>query len=1069
MKDNRLITLSFRKIKKSLKRYFSLIILSLLGTGFFIGMKVSMPNLLVSLDDYYKEKAVYDIEILSTNGLNQEDIKALDKLDESFKVYGLHSKDALFNDKNLDSSVIRIKELNSNVNNILLLKGRMPKNKYEILIDEKYLLSKNAKVGDTLELALDKDDKDLNVKELKIVGIINSPLYLATDKGSLNRGNTLLGNGEVKYYAYALKNIFNTDYYTEIYISTDKVNIDLTNSEEYNEKVNEAIKKINKIKDERIKYRYEELRNIALKRIEKEEEKVNIEITNSKLKLDEVKIGLDIANNEITSKKKELDYAYRELQNKQNEINTMDATIINAESELERNKKLLDENKNKIDNYDQYLAIAIRNKNHQLTKSDLLFLIANENNYQDTKEKLDIAENAGVNLSNIGIIKEQIKNYGIDPDGSLIANLNELEENLNHILELDNGYKLYNNKILEIRNYKSQLETAKTVYDSYSKEYNYGNKKYQELLQEYNENLNKYNEALIELTEKEMVAKQEFEKARIEIDKSIVPGTWLIKNRLDNIDYSGFIDSIESLKRIAFIFPIIFFIVSIFISLLSMARMGIEDRKEMGTLKAFGFSKIEILMPYIIYSLSATLIGSIIGVFIGIFVFPTIVFNVYANLYALPKMIYGNITFVLISGVLISVLCIVGSTIISIANILKEETVSLLRPIAPPIGKKILLEKIPAIWNKITFENKVTLRNIFRYKRRVVMTLTGIVSCTMILISAFLIRDSITTVLDKQFNVLFTYNSMVYLDGTKLTYELDEIFNDKHIKDIMYANLERVKVNNNSVNLLVPNKKEELKGFFNLINNNKKLELTDNSVIITSKLARLLKLNKNDYITIKTTNNKEYKLKVSDITENHIGNYIYMSKKYYQEEIGLHKINIAYLKLDNPANEHNLVTKLLEKNTNILSYLSINNSIAMVKNMFTSLNSVVLIVVIFSLLLSIVVLYSLAYIIISERQREIATLKVLGFDDEEVDMYLLKEQAIIIIIGIILGLIVGIIYSLILVDTLEISMVEFNKELLFRNFLVCIILMLVFANIVGQLIHFRLRKIDMIDSLKSIE
>ncbi len=566
-----------------------------------------------------------------------------------------------------------------------------------------------------------------------------------------------------------------------------------------------------------------------------------------------------------------------------------------------------------------------------------------------------------------------------------------------------------------------------------------------------------------------MVAKQEFEKARIEIDKSIVPGTWLIKNRLDNIDYSGFIDSIESLKRIAFIFPIIFFIVSIFISLLSMARMGIEDRKEMGTLKAFGFSKIEILMPYIIYSLSATLIGSIIGIFIGIFVFPTIVFNVYANLYALPKMIYGNITFVLISGVLISVLCIVGSTIISIANILKEETVSLLRPIAPPIGKKILLEKIPAIWNKITFENKVTLRNIFRYKRRVVMTLTGIVSCTMILISAFLIRDSITTVLDKQFNVLFTYNSMVYLDGTKLTYELDEIFNDKHIKDIMYANLERVKVNNNSVNLLVPNKKEELKGFFNLIDNNKKLELTDNSVIITSKLARLLKLNKNDYITIKTTNNKEYKLKVSDITENHIGNYIYMSKKYYQEEIGLHKINIAYLKLDNPENEHNLVTKLLEKNTNILSYLSINNSIAMVKNMFTSLNSVVLIVVIFSLLLSIVVLYSLAYIVISERQREIVTLKVLGFDEEEVDMYLLKEQAIIIIIGIILGLIVGIIYSLILVDTLEISMVEFNKELLFRNFLVCIILMLVFANIVGQLIHFRLRKIDMIDSLKSIE
>ena len=217
------------------------------------------------------------------------------------------------------------------------------------------------------------------------------------------------------------------------------------------------------------------------------------------------------------------------------------------------------------------------------------------------------------------------------------------------------------------------------------------------------------------------------------------------------------------------------------------------------------------------------------------------------------------------------------------------------------------------------------------------------------------------------------------------------------------------------------------------------------------------------------TDNSTYDLKVVDIAENYIGNYIYITKDLYQEKIGLYKLNIAYLKLDNIKNEENVITNLLNNNKNILSYLSIKNSVAIVQNMFVSLDKVVLIVVIFSLLLSLVILYSLAYIIISERQREIATLKVLGFDDEEVDMYLLREQMIIVVIGIIIGMIIGIFYSLILVDTLEINMVQFNKDLLFRNFIICICLMLVFATIVGQLIHFRLRKIKMIESLKSVE
>jgi len=349
------------------------------------------------------------------------------------------------------------------------------------------------------------------------------------------------------------------------------------------------------------------------------------------------------------------------------------------------------------------------------------------------------------------------------------------------------------------------------------------------------------------------------------------------------------------------------------------------------------------------------------------------------------------------------------------------------------------------------------------------MTLTGIVSCTMILVSAFLIRDSITTVLDIQFKDLFTYDSMIYLDGSKLSYELDDIFNTKHIDDALYGDLQRGRVNNTKVNIFIPNDANNMDNFIKLKKDDKKLNIDNDGVIITSKLAKGLKIKENDKIKIKMIDDKEFEVKVSGITENYIGNYIYMSKDTYQAKVGLYELNIAYLKLDNKDNEEIIVRNLLAKNKNILGYLSIKNSIANVKNMFTSLDRVVLIVVMFSLLLSIVVLYSLAYIIISERQREIATLKVLGFNAEEVDIYLLKEQAIIVLIGISLGLFVGILYSLKLVDTLEISLVQFNKDLLFRNYIVCIILMLVFSCIVGQLIHIRLKKINMIESLKSVE
>lgn len=1066
---NRLITLSFRKIKGSFKRFFSLVILSLLGISFFTGMRITMPAMLLSLDKYYKENKVYDVEILSTNGLNEKDVEELTKIDDNLEVHGLHFKDVLFNDKNTNTNVIRIKELDDSINKFVLLEGRLPEKENEIVIDEKYTLIKNAKLGDELELLLNEDDNELVVNKVKIVGFINSPIYLATNSGSLNRGNTMVGNGEIKYYAYALSDIFNIDYYTEIYIVDKTTNEYLTNSEEYNDEVEKVINKIDSIKEERIQYRYEELKAIALARIDAEEEKVLKELNDSKEKLLNIKNEIDNAGRELSTKKQELDTANNELKNKKKEITNAEKRISDGERELNSKKQELDNAKASIDKYDNVVIAAKHNRDSVLTKDDLISILPEDDEYESNVAKLNLAEGMNVDFSSTTIIKKQIIDANIDNNGSIIKKVEDIEKGFAAALELDNAYSLYYSKVNELNNYKSQIEGIKSTYNNYLNEYNSGLSLYNQAYEEYSTKLNEFNNAYNEIISAEEAAKVEFENARLKVDETITPGTWIIRNRLDNTDYSGYIDSIESLRNLSVIFPAVFFAVSIFISLLSMTRMAFEDRNEMGTLKAFGFSKKEILIPYITYASLANLIGSIVGIILGVFYFPGVLFNVYANLYDIPDLIFGDISLIIIVGFLISFICVVGASLFSIFVQLRFDAITLLRPIAPPIGKRVLVENLTFMWKKMTFQSKITVRNIFRYKRRIIMTMIGIASCSMILTASFLIRDSITSVLDIQFNELFTYDSIIYLDGKKLSYELDEIFKSPNIDKIAYMDQERVKVNKTQVNLIVPINNDGLDGIIKLRDKNGDLNINDDGVIITSKLADMNHIKIGDNIKFKTTGNMEYELKVSGIADNYIGHYIYMSKDSYQEKIGLHKINMALLKLDNSESETGVTRELLDNNKNILSYLSISNSVAGVQNMFSSLDKVVLIVVIFSFLLTVVVLYSLAYIVISEREREIATLKVLGFDNEEVDMYLLREQTIIVCTSILIGLIVGIFYSLMLVDTIEINMVQFNKNLMFRNFIVVLLLMISFSLVVGQLIHFRLTKIKMVESLKTIE
>ena len=621
-------------------------------------------------------------------------------------------------------------------------------------------------------------------------------------------------------------------------------------------------------------------------------------------------------------------------------------------------------------------------------------------------------------------------------------------------------------KELNYGNY--QLENGKKEYEEYLNYYSSAIYQLENGKKEYEENLNKYNKNLEEYNTRKFDFEENIKNAREKINNIEYP-KWYIYNRLDDSDYVSFLSSIESIENVSLIFPVVFFGVAIFISLISMSRMAFENRSEIGTLKSLGFNNNEIRFKYVVYSLLATLVGAALGATVGYFLLPRIIFNTYGILFEIPVFIYSSDIIQVFIGIILSMLCICGATIFTINSLIKEKTTILLRPKAPLKGKKILLERIKGVWNRFSFSNKVTIRNIFRYKKRVCMTILGIVGCTAVLLSGYAIRDSVVNLVATHFEEIFRYDDSVYVNDKISKEEVDKIFASSSIKEKLYTSVQTVKFKSSELELIAFYDESKLSKIITLKDKSseEELKLQDNKIIVTSKFAKVHKINVNDIIEISDVNNKKYSFEVSGIAQNYLGNFIFMNRKTYEDNFEKYKTNMVYLKIDEKE-EEKIISELLE-NTNVLGVSSTSDTLERLNGIFGSLDTIVLILVIFSGALAFVVLYNLSYINISERQREIATLKVLGFYPKEIDSYILKEEIIITILGVILGIIVGTWFGGIIVETVEIDMAQFIKKITLASYIKTILFMILFTVIVNIRVHFVLKKINMIESLKSVE
>ena len=604
-----------------------------------------------------------------------------------------------------------------------------------------------------------------------------------------------------------------------------------------------------------------------------------------------------------------------------------------------------------------------------------------------------------------------------------------------------------------------------------------------------------YAEGEEEFKQKKKEAEEELEPAKIDLQKGkdkiadakeqlkdMEMPEWYVLDRNANVTYVEYGQDAERIGAIGEVFPVIFFLVAALVALTTMTRMVEEERTQIGTLKALGYTNREIAGKYIFYAVSASLIGSLIGLVLGQKLLPYVIITAY-------KILYNNLPMVLtplsplysIAATLAAVLCTTVAAFFACANELREQPSVLMRPASPKNGKRVFLEYVPFIWKHLNFSVKSTIRNLFHYKKRFFMTIFGIGGCMSLLIVGFGLKDSINVVGTVQFKDIITYSAAITLEDD-ITNEqraqlMDVLQNDNRIQKHLSAYQHLMEAEQNGVKkevyLVVPEKEEEMNHYVSLRNRltKEELSLPDDGVVVSEKLAKLLDVKVGDTIILKEDDVTQKSITISAITENYFQNYVYMSNAYYKEIFEENpEYNTVFLhdKFVDEQTESAMGTDLLlVKGVSQISFYS--SLSAKFSDMLKSMDAIILVLILSAGALAFIVLYNLNNINVTERKRELSTLKVLGFYDGEVSAYVFRENIVLTVFGCLFGLLMGTVLTRFVIVTAEVDIMMFGREIKMASYLYSVLLTFAFSTIVNGVMHFSLKRIDMLEALKSVE
>ena len=1076
----------FREIKISLGRFLSILCIVAIGVAFFAGIKASAPDMKNSADTYFDKHNVQDIQVYSTIGLTKKDVAAIKRIKGVKSVQPNFSMDTL---SQIDSTQMVIKVISYGIdqkmNKIRVVEGRMPERENECLIEASSATNKlygTFHIGDTIKLQSGTDEalsKSLKHTKYKIVGTCYNPNYLSYEKGSSN-----IGSGTVNSFIYIQNTNVLKDYYTEVDVCVKGAKDLDCYSDEYFDVVDPVLKKIKKISNKQIDAHIQSYQS----ELDEKKQEVNDKFNDAENQFNDAQNKIDSGLAEIQSNELKLQDSKNQINQGWNEyyanIKVLDniPTLQNAIAQIEESEKKLPELLNQKEQAENGLNqinaviddLYAQRKMIQDSINLIDMAIEKAQNTPSTDEQTEALKIKLIeNLKNTKAYLED-KLATID---QTIAKKAELEAIIPQIQDGINQIQAASSKKAELQSQLNQLLSAKNqLNNAYSSlvdgqaQYEDGVSKIEDAKTELNKSIEQLTLSKAEFNIQKHDALKELSDAQLEIDK--MEGKWIVLDRDSHYSYRDYGACADRMDGIAKVFPVFFFLVAALVCMTTMTRMVDEQRNEMGTLKALGYSKLQIASKYLIYALIASILGSILGCSLGMYLFPTVIFNAWNTLYNIDqiKFLFQPGLILLASGSVTGITLL--ATLYSIYSELIEMPSQLMRPKAAKAGKKILLERISFIWKRLSFLRKVTARNIFRYKKRFFMTIIGIAGCSALLVAGFGINDSISDIVNQQYNVIYHYDATVAAKTNEITSQIQSL---KGVKDVYEEDHLAVttKIENKDISTTVHiiSNDKKFKDFCTLFNGKKEFDLDDSSVLISQKMATKLNKKAGDTIKFKDANNKVIKAKIKGVFRNYVGHHIYASETLYKSWNTNAKTTHTYLiksKKTTKKFERNLGNKIMNVDgvQSVTFYSSLQKNF---KDMIKSISYIVVVLVISAACLAFVVLYNLSNVNISERKREIATIKVLGFTRKEVDAYINRETILLTIFGSLIGLGIGVGLHHLIMNLAEMDDIMFGRTINSISYVISFVMTIGFNAIINLFMHRKLNKIQMVESLKAVE
>lgn len=1094
-----IIKLTKREISSSLGRYLAIFAIIALGAGLFVGLRLSRPDFLETYNNYTHETNFYDFRLVSTLGLTDDDLAEVKKLDGVKLAEGAVGADFLFNTADEDNLIMMAQSIPEKVNLIDLKSGRMPEKANECLADPD-MYSKDD-IGSTIKLSKDNSEQTFDTfayDEYTIVGLADSVLYI-----NMERGSSTLGNGSVKGYIYIPADGFSTDYYTDIYVCVESEGY--VYSDEYEQSTQKYVDGLEKFMSERAVIRRDAIIDDAMSQLDDAKKQYE----DGKAQYDAAKADYDAGYAEYTKKKSDteaqLEKARKEIENAESMMG--DTSVIDQkQAELDAAKAELDKGQAEYESglrqFNAKAKLAYGAVDEQIAYyenriSDKQSDIASQTaEIESLNAQLAEAQANGDSLK-ARLIEWKIKtaNDRISRDNADIERYNErLEVHRQKRAEVDAELEPYRKQLedakaqldagyAQIESGQAELDAAREMISSGGAQLEAAKKQYEQGKAEAERGFAEAEKELASGKAQLDAAKAELDKGAAELDsaekqiKNINHADTYVLDRDTNAGYVCFESDTNVVQSVASVFPVFFFLVAALVCLTTMTRMIADQRTQIGIMKALGYSSGAIIGKYMFYSGSATVFGCIFGIAAGSFAFPAVVWFGYGLIYNLSGLTF-TMNWPLALGITAANLLVtLLVTWYCCAKELKCAPADLIRPKAPEAGKRILLERIPTVWNDMSFMQKVSARNIMRYKKRIFMMLLGIGGCTALVLTALGLNDTIQNVVTRQYDDIILYDYEITMAYDMNEEEQEIFFRDAgdDIKDavFLYRGLAEVSGGDaiKNATLTVTDGKKLCK-YIDLSYDGEPIDYPGRGeAAINYNLARQLGgIEVGDEIKLTTSEKKELTVTVSALFDNYVDSFVFISPETCSEQLGeVPEYKSALANAPDGADVNRCAEALTHDVDGVRGVTLSTDIKERMSSMLDGLLVVVAAIILCAGLLAFIVLYNLTNINISERIREIATLKVLGFYPNEAAHYVFRENLILTGAGAVFGLGLGVALHAFVMNAIKVDMMYFKPHISFLSFAVSIVITFVFAMIVNAIMRRRIDNIDMAGALKSIE